>query len=49
MIKVNPKERLTVDSYLERGCYNSLFRKTYNSYIMGTNDIEVNTLKDAIL
>lgn len=32
---------------LERGCHNGLFRKTHNGYIVGANDTEVNTLKDA--
>ena len=32
---------------LKRGYYNSLFRKTYNGYIVGINNTEVNTLKDA--
>ena len=49
IIKANPKEKLLVDNYLERGYYNGLFKKTYNSYIVGANDIKVNTLKDATL
>jgi hypothetical protein len=49
IIKVNLKERLSADSYLERGCYNSLFRKTYNGYIVGTNNTEVSTLEDTTL
>ena len=47
IIKADFKERLLADSYLERGYYNSLFKKTYNGYIIGTNNTEVNTLKDA--
>ena len=46
IIKVNPEERLLADSCLERGCYNSLFKKTHDGHIMGANDIEVNTLED---
>jgi hypothetical protein len=49
MIKVNLKERLSVDSCLERGCYNNLFKKTCDGYIVGVNDTEVNTLEDTIL
>ena len=48
MIKVNPKERLMANSYLEKKCDNGLFKKTYDSYIVGVNDIKVNILKDAI-
>ena len=47
MIKADPKERLLVNGCLEKGCYNSLFKKTYNGYIVGANNTEVNTLKDA--
>jgi len=47
IIKVNFKERLLADSCLKREYYNSLFKKTYNSYIIDTNNIEVNTLEDA--
>ena len=33
---------------LKRRYYNSLFKKTYNSYIVGANNTKVNTLKDTI-
>ena len=49
MIKVDFKERLIADSCLERGYYNGLFKKTRDSYIIGVNDTEVNTLKDVTL
>jgi hypothetical protein len=49
IIKVNLKERLSADGYLERGCHNSLFKKTCNSYIVGINDIKVSTLEDTTL
>ena len=48
MIKVDFKERLMVNSCLKRGYNNGLFKKTYNSYIMGINNTEINTSKDAI-
>ena len=48
MIKVNPKKRLLADSYLKKGYHNNLFKKTCDGYIMGTNNTEVNTLKDTI-
>ena len=48
IIKVNPKERLIINSCLKREYNNSLFKKTYDNYIVGVNDIKVNTLKDVI-
>ena len=49
IIKVNPKERLSADSCLERGYHNNLFRKTRDGYIVGINDTEVSTLENTTL
>ena len=46
MIKIDPKERISTDECLVRGCGNGLFRVTRDGHILGAEDTEVNTPGD---